>query len=349
MKRYVQTTAVLPTRQLIAGNGLTGGGDLSADRTFNAVANADGSIIVNPNDIQVGVISDLQHGTRGGGALHTVASAIASGFMSAADVIKLSAINVTNFDIIPDVASLKAINTTTYTNGQVIYLTEYRDFYTLDTVTVGYVPNDLVVIKPTTGPGNWIAYTEGRWDDLPGDISQGLGGAALTYEEFWDTKFKQYFFRNNQDDSLSMRFQMSHMWRRSSVVYPHLHVVLCADPLVDQDMYFNGQYYWTPVGGKTPSVVSWGTFSFTYTVSPGDIYDNIYIPLFNTAPMVPDTWESSILKIFVQREATNVLDTYDTAKPWGTAAANVGLDSFDVHHIKDKLGTPGQIPTPSGA
>lgn len=43
-------------RNLIAGAGLTGGGDLSADRTFDVVANADGTITVNTNDIQVGIL-----------------------------------------------------------------------------------------------------------------------------------------------------------------------------------------------------------------------------------------------------------------------------------------------------
>jgi hypothetical protein len=62
------TLGVVPTtRTLTAGAGLTGGGDLSADRTFDVVANADGSITVNANDIQVGVLaSDAQHGVRGG-------------------------------------------------------------------------------------------------------------------------------------------------------------------------------------------------------------------------------------------------------------------------------------------
>lgn len=75
---------------MIAGAGLTGGGTLAADRTFNVVANADGSIVVNANDIQVGVISDAQHGTRGGGTTHAAAIASgAAGFMSGADKAKL--------------------------------------------------------------------------------------------------------------------------------------------------------------------------------------------------------------------------------------------------------------------
>lgn len=75
----------VPTsRTLIAGAGLTGGGDLSANRTFDVVA-TDGSIAVASNGISVGVLqSDGQHGNRGGGALHAVANGTDTGFMSAA-------------------------------------------------------------------------------------------------------------------------------------------------------------------------------------------------------------------------------------------------------------------------
>ncbi|RPJ82450.1 MAG: hypothetical protein EHM13_08885, partial [Acidobacteria bacterium] len=46
-------TAVQPTRTLTAGAGLTGGGDLSADRTFDVGQNATNLILVNANDIQL--------------------------------------------------------------------------------------------------------------------------------------------------------------------------------------------------------------------------------------------------------------------------------------------------------
>lgn len=73
------------SRTLTAGAGLTGGGDLSADRTFDVVANADGSIVVNANDVQVGVLAtDGQHGTRGGGTLHANANGATAGFLTAA-------------------------------------------------------------------------------------------------------------------------------------------------------------------------------------------------------------------------------------------------------------------------
>lgn len=80
---------------LTAGAGLVGGGDLSTDQTVDIVANADGSIVINPNDIQVGILAtDSQHGNRGGGNLHTlVASGGSPGFMSVADKIKLDALS----------------------------------------------------------------------------------------------------------------------------------------------------------------------------------------------------------------------------------------------------------------
>lgn len=77
-----------------AGAGLTGGGVGAV--TLNVVGNADGSIVANANDIQVGVLAtDGQHGTRGGGSLHALAIAAgAAGFLSGADKSKLDGIGV---------------------------------------------------------------------------------------------------------------------------------------------------------------------------------------------------------------------------------------------------------------
>ena len=75
--------------QIVAGTGLTKTGN-----TLNVIANADGSIVANADDIQVGVLAtDAQHGSRGGGTLHSVVvNAGAAGFMSGADKTKLDAI-----------------------------------------------------------------------------------------------------------------------------------------------------------------------------------------------------------------------------------------------------------------
>lgn len=46
----------LASRTITAGAGMTGGGDLSADRTLNVIAHADGTITVNADSVQVGVL-----------------------------------------------------------------------------------------------------------------------------------------------------------------------------------------------------------------------------------------------------------------------------------------------------
>lgn len=72
--------------EIVAGAGLTGSGLTGPTATLNVIANADGSLVVNPNDIQVGVLAtDAQHGNRGGGTQHAVATGATAGFMSAAD------------------------------------------------------------------------------------------------------------------------------------------------------------------------------------------------------------------------------------------------------------------------
>lgn len=61
---------------------------------LDVVANADASIVVNANDIQVGVLAtDAQHGVRGGGTQHANAVAAgAAGFMTGADKTKIDGI-----------------------------------------------------------------------------------------------------------------------------------------------------------------------------------------------------------------------------------------------------------------
>jgi hypothetical protein len=72
--------------QITAGAGLT-----KTANTLDVVANADASIFVNANDIQVGILAtDAQHGNRGGSALHALAIADgANGFLSGVDKAKL--------------------------------------------------------------------------------------------------------------------------------------------------------------------------------------------------------------------------------------------------------------------
>src|SRR5262245_4869370 len=65
---WLPTAVALAATTITAGAGMTGGGDLSTNRTLDVVANADDSIAVGANDVGVGVLAtDAQHGNRGGG------------------------------------------------------------------------------------------------------------------------------------------------------------------------------------------------------------------------------------------------------------------------------------------
>ncbi len=77
------------SRNLIAGDGLTGGGNLSADRTFSVGADPSGSISVSSDYISVGIINASQHGIQTGSNLHGIATQTDSGFMSATDKVNL--------------------------------------------------------------------------------------------------------------------------------------------------------------------------------------------------------------------------------------------------------------------
>jgi hypothetical protein len=76
-----------------AGAGLVNSGT-ALNPILDVVANADGSITVNPNDVQVGVLAtDVQHGVRGGGTQHAVAIPLGlAGFLSGVDKAKLDTI-----------------------------------------------------------------------------------------------------------------------------------------------------------------------------------------------------------------------------------------------------------------
>lgn len=71
--------------------------EAAQDAVLSVISNSDGSIIATYNDtgnvetITVGVLAtDAQHGNRGGGALHAVASTVANGFLAATDKAKLN-------------------------------------------------------------------------------------------------------------------------------------------------------------------------------------------------------------------------------------------------------------------
>lgn len=146
----------VPAARLVtAGAGMTGGGALSSDITLNVTANADASIVVNANDIQVGVLaSDAQHGVRGGGTQHANAVAGgAAGFLTGADKTKLDAVQ--SFD------AVLVAGTVTKATGIVV---------TASTRVVGVIPT----VRGGTFPA-------GGFESLTaGNVVGGAGVGAVT-------------------------------------------------------------------------------------------------------------------------------------------------------------------------
>lgn len=243
---------------------------------------------------------------------------------------------------VADLVALAALDTTGYPAGTRCFVVSVNDTYTL---TAGvYVADGLGVITAAGTAWYWIADLVGRWDDLQGDISQGTGAAALTYEAYRDTPFMMYFFRHNQNDSLSLRFQFPHGVDKTAPVVPHLHVIPMSAPGAAQDVRIVGQYAWAPFNVVCPANVGWTAFGpLLVPYAAADQFKEVYIDLATVA--VPAGFRGSdILFVYVQRNGTNPGDTYATGKVGGTAAANLALASLDVHYRKATQGSVTVVP-----
>lgn len=185
------------------------------------------------------------------------------------------------------------------------------------------------------------ADTVGRWDDVLGDITQGNATAALTYEAYRDTNHLMYFFQHNQADALHMRFQMPHAWGLG-IVRPHLHFVPMVNPVAPQVFGVKGEWAWADYGQAVPAASGWTAFAATATIAVDDAFKARILALGDVAPTA-NARGSSILLMRLYRDQ-GATDTYTTSKSGGTAQANVGLLSFDVHYQKGSQGSVTEIP-----
>lgn len=137
----------------LAGNGLVLTGN-----TFDVVANADGSILANANDVQVGVLAtDAQHGTRGGGTQHAAATTGVNGFMSSTDKTKLDDTSRTTVQWGND--SISATTTTRYMTPGYGNATARTTEISFKVPRAGTMRNLYVHVNNTAGNGNNVVYT----------------------------------------------------------------------------------------------------------------------------------------------------------------------------------------------
>jgi hypothetical protein len=172
------------------------------------------------------------------------------------------------------------------------------------------------------------------WDDVFGDISQGAGVAALTYQAYRDTSFMMYFMQHNQPDALFFRYQFPHRWNKKQV-RPHLHFL----PMAAGAGRFAviGHYVWVSVDRLVPAIAGWTAYSAYMDLVAGDQYREKILTLAKCDPP-ENSKESDILLIRCVRDHAGA-DTYTTSKDHGTAAANIGLLSMDAHYQSEKSGT----------
>jgi hypothetical protein len=147
--------------QVVPGAGLTKTGN-----QLDVGANPDGSIIVNADNIQVGTLAtDGQHGNRGGGALHALATSATAGFISGPDQAALSAMQGELSK------SIAAGGTITLTSGEAaakaIRLT-------------GAAASDTTVEFPATNGREWLVTNEST-DNSRSVVIKTVGGSRTIY------------------------------------------------------------------------------------------------------------------------------------------------------------------------
>jgi hypothetical protein len=177
---------------------------------------------------------------------------------------------------------------------------------------------------------------EHRWTDLIGSFDDSTGTTALTFEEYLTNGMSYYFFRNDQNDTFSPKFQMPHSWAKTNV-RPHIHVAPCADPLTPQVVTFGYQVQWLSLTGSFSS--TWTTGSVNVTINPGDINKHVKVSLIDFPPL-PQPSASDFLLMRIMRSGSSALDTYTTAKPGvGTNTANLLFLACDCHIQQSTAGT----------
>lgn len=241
---------------------------------------------------------------------------------------------------VADLAALAALDDTGMVYGTAVWVVDVGDWYIL---TSGSHTADGICVIAAYGPvsGYWIARHQGRWDDLQGDLAQSTAVASLTQEAYRDTPKRGFYLRHNQADALHYTYQMRHRWKVGTKVYPHLHF----RPMSNGTGTFAmaGQYAWSDPDEALPANASWTTFTATISVAAADQYKTKILPLVSAGITPPaGMTESAILEIYAYRDLTS--DTYTTAKDHGTAQANIGVVSSDVHYQADKLGSEVAYP-----
>ena len=182
------------------------------------------------------------------------------------------------------------------------------------------------------------------WDDVQGPASAALiGASAPTNEAYRDTTARMTFMRHDQDDTITITYQLPHRWIPNTEVRVHLHYIPMVTPAADEVAYLEYSYAWGHPNAELPAAASWttGNVSLTIPSSGANTFFHKATSLFVDTPTGAS--ESSFLIVRFSRLGTNGADTYTTAKATGTAAANLAILSVDCHYQSGKEGSVSEF------
>lgn len=177
------------------------------------------------------------------------------------------------------------------------------------------------------------------YTDVIGTVDQAAASAALTYEAYRDTPFLLYWMRHDQDDAMSLKYQMPHGWDLTAVE-PHIHVICGAS--VTGVVVFDGYYAWSHISGAPilGPLSTWTPFRVTATIQGSWQYTERGISFGLITPPVAAQVNSANLLFYVRRPgAADPADTYTGSKPSGTNAANLGVCYLDCHVRLQRFGS----------
>jgi len=168
------------------------------------------------------------------------------------------------------------------------------------------------------------SWTDEKFPAITGQSNQ----TDWTVEAYRDTGQLKVFFRHDQDNQLHGDVQMPHEWAGTDVEF-HLHTIPMASGT--GNVYWSGAYAFVNPDAALPAAASWTAISQTQSVAPADQYVRQIVELATcTAPV--SAKHSAILSFRLARLGDNPSDTYTTSKDHGTAAANLCIESYDVHY-----------------
>jgi len=206
------------------------------------------------------------------------------------------------------------------------------------------VENILNVTKIHSPDGN----LEGNfgYEDGQGLVSTAISGSTQwTIEKYRDANGPVLpFMASGQNDYVQIIIQMPHRKKFGKIKSLHVHTIPMKNPTVDKYVVWQVKYYWFSTNEVLPASSNWIVPSVPrQVISNGDEFKHKIHTLVSDFSHPGVESASSILIAQITRLGTNVNDTYNDQKTYGTGLANLAILYFDIHYEADSTGTAGEF------